>query len=139
MRIRTGLPALHHMNRQFLIGFCVLYSGAMAGIVFGLPHADAVHVLGWIAKIGGPVAMLALLTCMVLSPFSNSERFTQARRDMLMRLVTNSTYIFLAGFSAFIGAVGTKMIIEGHVLWGCVALGAFAVIIFFLIVAPSEI
>lgn len=127
------------MNHRVLIALTILYAGTITGIVIGLPEAEARSVLRWIAGIGGIIATLALFACMLLSPFEKSERFTQARKSMLSGIVTIAAKVSCAGYSAFIGAAGAKLIIEGYVMWGCVALGAFAMILFFVIVAPSEV
>lgn len=117
----------------------VLYAGVIAGIVVVLPMAEAAYVLRWVGGIAGLVATLALLICMVLGPFSNSERLAQARREALGRVIDRSAKACYAGYSAFIGAAGTKLILDGHVMWGCVMLGAFAMIVFFVIVTPTEV
>lgn len=127
------------MNHRLIIGTLALFAFAIAGIVFGLPRADAVRVLSWIAKTGGAVGMFGLVASMAFGQLASSERFTKERREMLEKTTVIAAKAFAVGFSAFIGALGPQMIIEGNVLWGCVMLGAFAVIIFFMIVAPSEV
>lgn len=117
----------------------LLYGGAVAWIALGLPKAEGARLLGWMGAVSGAIGAIGLLASIVTSNLEDSVRLAEATRARLKRVTEVVGPLAMAGFAAFLGAAGPKLILDGHVLSGVVVLGGFAVIAIACIVAPSEV